>query len=342
MKTDIKDLTLGELSIKLKAMGEPAHRARQIYLWIYRKYANDFTTMTDIPAKCASKLSESFDIGQLELAEHLASKDGTEKFLFRLKDKTHIETVLIREKKRTTLCLSTQVGCKFRCRICASGMKGFTRNLTVGEIVDQLIFVQRETESRMTNVVFMGMGEPLDNYDNLVKAIRIINDSGGIALGARKITISTCGITPAIRKLRSLGLQVELSVSLHGADDKLRNALVPANKKYPLKELVRACKKYTDHTGRIITLEYALISGKNDSDKDAENLSKLAKKLKAKVNLIKCNAVEELRLCATDKKDLIKFESTLRKRGVNVTIRRSRGEDILAACGQLAARRNKR
>ena len=339
MKRDIKDLTIQELTKEIKEMGQPAHRTRQIFLWLYRKNADDFSLMTDIPKDLSGELKEKYTIGTIELSERKKAKDEAEKFLWRLKDGEYIESVYIKQGSRNTLCISTQVGCKFKCPFCASGMRGLKRNLRPGEIVNQLLSAQKTCKCRMTNVVFMGMGEPLDNYDNLEKAIKIINDPNGIALGARKITISTCGIIPGIRKLKKLGIQVELSVSLHSADNNTRNELVPSNRKYPVKDLIKECKSYTSDTGRIITLEYAVIKGKNDSMKDADSLSKIAKDLKAKVNLIQCNVVEGFSAGPGDEGSLIRFRDRLKRNGVTVTVRRSRGRDIAAACGQLAAKK---
>jgi len=337
MKKDIQNLTFNELKEEITSFGEPVHRAKQIYKWLFQKNADSFKEMTDIPKKFIEKLNKTYFIGALECAKHLISKDGTEKFLWRLKDGEHIETVLIKEKNRKTLCLSTQVGCKFKCPFCASGIKRFVRNLTVSEIVGQILKVQRICGERITNIVFMGMGEPLDNYDNLIKAIEAINHSEGIGIGARKITVSTCGIIPGIRKLKNLGLQIELSISLHAANNRSRNELVPVNKKYPIEELIKTCEQYFKETGRIITLEYTLIKGKNDLVKDAEDLAKVAKKINAKVNLIKCSVFPGLECEAVSAESIQLFKNILRSRGVAVTVRKSKGEDILAACGQLAA-----
>ncbi len=339
MKKDIRDLTLDELEKEVASLGEPAHRARQIFLWLNGKSAADFGAMTDLSRKFISKLEKKFYVGELVPDEHLVAMDGTEKFLWRLEDGELIESVLIKEAKRRTTCLSTQVGCRFKCPFCASGKKGFVRNLRVSEILGQLLSVQKECGQRITNVVFMGMGEPLDNYDNLMKAIRVINHPGGIGIGARKITISTCGIVPGIRKLINEKIQVELSVSLHAANDRLRNELVPVNRKYSLENLIPACKEYFEKTGRIITLEYTLIAGKNDSLQDARELATMAKSVKAKVNLIVCNPISEAEGTRIDKKQLAAFKNLLKAKKVTVTVRKSRGDEIMASCGQLAAMR---
>ncbi|MBD3427153.1 MAG: 23S rRNA (adenine(2503)-C(2))-methyltransferase RlmN [Candidatus Omnitrophica bacterium] len=339
MKVDIRDFTLEELTSRIISMGEPAHRARQIFSWIYAKGADSFDEMTDIPGSLAERMDSEYTIGCLKCAERLKSGDGTEKFLWRLDDGYNIESVLIKEKKRRTLCLSTQVGCRYACRFCASGKMGFKRDLRVGEITGQLLSVQKKSAQRITNAVFMGMGEPLDNYPNLESSIKIMNDPLGIGLGARKITVSTCGIVPGIRRLMDIGLQVELSVSLHAPTDGLRDELVPVNRRYPLEELIRTCAEYTQRTKRVITLEYTLISQMNDSLECADKLAGIAKRLAAKVNLIACNPSADTGATPPEAKRVRTFTDCLRSRGVNVTLRRSRGSDIMAACGQLAARK---
>lgn len=337
MKKDIKSLTLEELKKDMESLGEPSHRAHQIFSWLNSKSAESFHEMRNLPKKLISELEEKYTIEKLTCEERLNSKDGTEKILWRLSDGERVESVLIRQKKRSTLCVSTQVGCRFKCPFCASGEKGFKRNLSASEITSQVLSAGKIFNCRVTNIVFMGMGEPLDNYDNVAKAITIINHPEGINIGSRKITVSTCGIIPGILKLKDLGLQIELSVSLHAADNNLRNRLVPVNRKYPLETLIAACKEYTEHTGRVITLEYTLISGVNDSPLDAEKLSQVAKGLKAKVNIINCNPISKKGIAKSSSKSVHAFMERLKKRRTAVTLRRSRGDDIMAACGQLAA-----
>ena len=338
-KKDICDFTLEELKEAIRSMGEAPHRANQIFLWINDKHAGSFTMMTDLPKELIKRLEENFLIGRLVCAEHLTSGDGAEKFLWELRDGEYMETVLIKEKNRRTLCLSTQVGCRFKCPFCASGMKGFKRNLTASEITGQVLSVRDITGARATNIVFMGMGEPLDNYENLMRSIRIINCPGGMNIGSRKITISTCGIVPGILKLKSIGLQVELSISLHAVKNDLRDELVPVNRKYPLNTLIRACKEYYKSTKRIITLEYTLIKGVNDSDEDAKSLAGIASGIKAKVNLIGYNIFSRFSGESSGGERTVFFKRYLYKKGITATIRKSRGGDILAACGQLAAAR---
>ena len=338
MKKLVLDFTREELEKEFSRRDMPRYRARQVFLGVMRKGITVFKDIPGLPRKLADELEKEFTISPLKLVEKLAShQSGTEKFLWELQDGNLIETVFIGEATRKTLCLSSQVGCKFGCPFCASGKKGFIRDLTVAEMTGQLLAVQGIKKERLTNVVFMGMGEPLDNYDNVAKAIRIINHPDGISLGARKITVSTCGVVPGIMRLKSLGLQVELSVSLHAASDKVRDELAPVNKKYPIKKLINACREYTEATRRVITLEYMLIKGKNDSTDDAKALGKIARSIKAKVNLIACNIIGGVDTVSISRQEMNIFKNKAREQGVNVTVRESKGQDIFAACGQLAA-----
>jgi len=337
-KRDIKNLTLEELEKEIVDMQEPTYRAGQIFFWLYQKGVHDFNQMANIPKALRDKLDQNYYISTLGLSEHLKSTDGTEKFLFKLSDGNFIEAVLIYAKNRKTMCLSTQVGCRFACSFCASGLKGFARNLTPSEIINQILFLQHNLKHKITNYVLMGMGEPLDNYENVSKAIMIMNDPEGMAIGARRITISTCGIIPGIKKLKDLGLQVNLSLSLHTTNNKLRDALMPINKRYPLEKVIKACEDFIDGTGRMITIEYILIRGKNDSLEDADELAAIAKKLKAKVNLVPCSTIHNVNFQSTQRKNIDIFMNRLIKRGVNATLRESKGKDIQAACGQLAGR----
>ena len=337
-KRDIKNLTLEELKKEIVDMQEPAYRARQIFFWLYQRGVPNFDEMSNIPKALRDKLERNYYISALKLSEHLKSTDRAEKFLFQLSDGNFIESVLIYAKNRKTICLSTQVGCKFACSFCASGLRGFIRNLTPAEITNQILFLQHNLKHRITNYVFMGMGEPLDNYENVSKTIEIMNDPEGMGIGARRITISTCGIIPGIRKLKDLRLQVNLSLSLHATNNNLRDALMPINKRYPLEKVIKACEEFIDGTGRMITIEYILIRGKNDSLEDADELAAIAKKLKAKVNLVPCSTIPELNFQSTGRRDTNIFINRLIKRGVNATLRESKGKDIQAACGQLAGK----
>ncbi len=343
-KQDIKNFTIEELERRITELSEPSFRAKQILDWLYRKGVSEFSGMRNLPKNLQERLDGIFYISRTQVLKIVQSSDGSEKFLFRLSDGNFVETVLIPKRKRATICLSTQVGCKYNCAFCASGKNGFTRNLTLAEIINQLLFIRFEhnPNQKITNVVFMGMGEPFDNYDNLVRAISVINSPKGIFIGARKITVSTCGIIPGIKRFQTIGRQVELSVSFHAADEKLRSKLMPVNKKYPLKELISTLADYTRKTGRIITLEYLLVKNVNDSAESAEKLAGIAKYLKAKVNLIGYNPITGKNYRMSEKNNVALFESRLSRKGVTVTIRNSQGKDIAAACGQLglAGKRN--
>lgn len=339
---DIKDLAVDELRKTLKGLNEPEFRTPQILSWIYKKGALDFETMTDLPRSLRERLKKLFFICDLRLVKVQASQDGTKKFLFALKDKNFIEAVTIPAQDRLTGCISSQVGCKFACRFCASAALGFKRNLTKGEIIDEVLYLRNESkEKKLTHIVFMGIGEPLDNYENVIGAIRIINSPFSFNIGARRITISTCGIIPAIRKLAEENLQIELSVSLHAADDRTRSLLLPVNRKYPVRELIRACQGYIEKTNRQITFEYVLIKNVNSDLQNARNLSKILLGLNCKVNLIPANTVRELGVEPAHKLEILLFKDFLIKSGINVTLRMPRGRDIDAACGQLRLRYEK-
>ncbi len=337
-KKDIKDLSFEELAGELKEWGEPSYRASQIFDWVYRKGATAFDSLTDLPQSLRRKLEHNFSLRSPVLADHLTSQDGTEKFLFELADGHFIETVLIPAAKRKTLCLSTQVGCRFACVFCASGMGGFKRNLLPSEVLGQVLFLRDKFSVNLTNFVFMGMGEPLDNYENVIKAVRIMNDPKGLGIAARRITISTSGITPGLERLIEFGLQVNLSLSLHSAKDEVRSRLMPMNRRYPLKGLFRACERYVERTGRMMTLEYILLRDINDSADDARQLAAVAKRLRAKVNLIPYSPIWGLDFKAPPLEKTGLFLRWLEEKGVSATLRRSKGGDIQAACGQLAGK----
>ncbi len=337
-KKDIKDFALDELSAELVGLGEPAFRAKQIFAWLYRRGKATFGEFSDISRGLRDKLEEQYVIGRLEAVERLRSSDGVQKFLFRLADGNHIETVLIPSGPRMTVCLSAQAGCRYRCAFCASGLGGFHRNLTPSEITGQVLFVKDVLGKEPTNLVFMGMGEPLDNFESVAKAIRIMNAAEGMGIAARRITISTCGIVPGIERLAKLDLQVNLSLSLHAVTDRLRDRLMPVNRKYPLEEIVRACEAYLESGGRMMTLEYILIRDVNDTRNDAEGLAAIARRLRAKVNVIAFSPVPGLAFAPPEAGVLKEFVRWLEERKVHVTERRSKGADIAAACGQLAGR----
>ena len=337
-KKDIKNFTLEEFKKELENISEPSYRAEQIFSWIYKKGVSDFNAMNNLPKPFRDKLSQSYLAGEIKLLKHLKSVDHTEKFLFELIDGNLIETVLIYAWNRKTLCISTQAGCKFACSFCASGMNGFKRDLNVSEILSQIMSIEHNLKHKITNFVFMGMGEPFDNYDNVSKAIKIMNSKKAMGIAARRITVSTSGIIPGIEKFKELGLQVNLSISLHAATNELRDKLMIVNKKYPLEKLLKTCEDYMENGGRMLTFEYILIKGVNDSQKDADELARIAKGLKAKVNLIAYSPISGLNFQAPLERDVKIFEDKLLKKGVSVTVRDSKGKDILAACGQLAGK----
>ncbi len=334
---DIKEFNLKELENEFLSLGVKAYHARQVFSWIYKKGVLDFNAMSDIPQKLREMLSDKFFISELKLLKLLKSEDGTQKLLLGLKDGNCVEAVAIPTRERVTGCVSSQVGCKFGCNFCASGMLGFKRNLSTGEIVEEVVYLKANApDNKITNLVFMGTGEPMDNYVNVMKAIRIINSGQGFNIGARKITISTSGVIPGIERLSQEDLQIELSVSLHAADDKLRSKLMPVNRKYPLNDLIKACKKYSLKTNRQVTFEYILIKGVNSSLKDAQDLVELIKDFKlSKVNIIPFNPVKELKTESAGKAAVTLFQDYLAKHGVHAILRKERGEDISAACGQL-------
>ncbi len=339
---DIKELDLPGLENCLVEWGAPKFYAREIFRWIYGKLAEDFAQMSSLPLALRNKLKQNFFLRGLALITRIASRDGTEKFLFSLRDKFLIEAVLIPASGWVTGCISSQAGCKFACRFCASGAAGFKRNLSTAEILEEVYCLKKAARGKLTHIVFMGTGEPLDNYENVLAAVRMINAPYGFNIGARRLTISTCGIAPAIEKLAREELQIELSVSLHAADDQTRNYLMPVSKKYPLSELLRACSAYIQQTNRQITFEYVLIKGVNSGLQKARNLSKILRGLKlAKVNLIPANPLKELKIEPPDKQDTLLFKKELLKSGIPVTLRKARGEDIEAACGQLRLRYEK-
>jgi 23S rRNA (adenine2503-C2)-methyltransferase len=338
-KTDIKSLQLDEL----RSIAMPSYRARQITDWLYKKRVNSFAQMTDLPQVLREKLTNDFSFDKIEVVRVLGSTDTTRKFLFRLSDGNLIESVLIpaspalygSPSDRRTICVSTQVGCAYGCRFCASGLDGWKRNLRPNEIVNQIIAVEWESGERIDNIVFMGMGEPLANYDNVMGAIQIINAPWGIGIGARHITISTSGLVPQIRKLAEQPLQIRLAVSLHGATDGVRSGIMPINRRYNLGTLLEACRYFTSRKKQRITFEYILIAKVNDSDDQARSLTNHAHALDAKVNLIPYNNVEGLDWARPSPDRQKRFLAVLRAGGVRATLRREKGDDIAAACGQL-------
>ena len=339
MKKNIRNFDLEEIKEMVVGLGQPSFRAEQIFQWLYKKGVDDFFQMTDIPQDMRNYLSKNFSVDFLKLVEKFVSQDGTKKFLFRLSDGNYIESVMIPEEERITVCVSTQVGCKFGCVFCASGKIGFIRNLDVSEILGQILFIKFKENVRISNIVFMGMGEPFDNYDSVLKAIKIINEKNGLNIGARKITVSTAGIVPCIKKFSDFGKQVRLSISLHAPDDRTRSLLMPINNKYSVSELLNACKYYISHTGRRITFEYILIEDVNDTEKHLFQLIKIVKGLDADINVIPFSPVEGINFRCPDMEKISWFVAELKRHSIRATVRYSRGKDIKAACGQLAGRR---
>ena len=321
----------------------PDFRRGQIAQWLYEKRAASFAEMSNLPAKLRDDLAAHYDFNALQLVRMQGSHDTTRKVLWELRSGDYIESVLIpasldlfgERSDRFTLCLSTQVGCAYGCRFCASGLEGFKRNLSPGEIVAQIIETERATKVRINNLVFMGMGEPLANYANLMKALRLINEPWGVGIGARHITISTSGLAPQIRELAQQPLQIRLALSLHGATDAVRQQIMPVNRKYPLAELLSACAEYQEKKRKMMTLEYILIANVNNMPEQAVMLAKHAKRLNAKVNLIPYNTVEGLEWKRPSDRVIDEFAVILKSAGVTATVRREKGHDIDAACGQL-------
>jgi 23S rRNA (adenine2503-C2)-methyltransferase len=337
-KEDIRSLSHEELAKYLEGIGEKAFRATQIFEWIYQKGAWSFDAMTNLSQELRERLKENFNLSQLAIAQKQVSKDGTTKFLFDLHDHEKVETVLIPTATRTTVCVSSQVGCKFGCKFCASGIGGWVRNLTVAEILAEILHVKEEARKYpkpLSHIVFMGTGENLDTYENLMKAIRIINAKEGLNIGARRITISTVGIVPKIKQLAQENIQFELAISLHGYDNESRNILMPVNRKYPFDELIEACREYVKATKRQITFEYILIKNVTCTDKAAECLRKAFKGLICKMNLIPYNSVQEFSHQTPAHQEMLAFQNRLEEFGIHATIRAPRGRDVGAACGQL-------
>ena len=335
-KRDLKSLTIDELTEVILSLGEKKFRARQIYDWMHVKLARSLDDMTNLPKGLRSRLEEEFKMTSLEVVDVQVSEiDGTRKFLFGLDDGNVIESVWMKYKDWASVCISSQVGCKMGCRFCASTLDGCVRSLTPGEMLDEVYKIQSEMGIRVSNIVVMGSGEPLDNYDNLVKFIRMITDENGLNISGRHITVSTCGLVPQMYRLADEGFEITLALSLHAPTDEKRRKLMPIANKYSLSEVIPACKYYFEKTGRRITFEYALTAGENDSDTEAEELIALISGLNAHVNLIPVNPIKERSFVRSDAERIQRFKSKLEKNRINVTIRREMGKDIDGACGQL-------
>ncbi len=336
----ILGLTTAELQRFCVELGEPAYRGQQLAEWIYRKGTSDFSSMTNLPSTFRSKLNESSSIYRSSVAATEASRDGTTKFVLGMADGERVESVLLPYEDRLTVCISTQVGCVAGCEFCATATGGFVRNLTAGEMTDQVLTLQNQADRRVSNVVFMGMGEPLLNYDETLKSVHLLNAEVGIAM--RKITLSTVGITPRIRTLSKEKLQIKLAVSLHAPNDELRRQLIPFAARYPLAPLLATCREYAETTGRRVTYEYLLLSGVNDSPKYAVALAKLLKGSLASVNLIPYNRVPGKSFKRSATADIVAFREALEDNGIDVSQRYEKGGAVAGACGQLKAHTSKK
>ena len=335
-KVDIKSMTKDELRLALSETGLPKFRADQIFSWLHQKGVSSFDEMTNISKDLRVTLQERFVIRSCEIEMKRVSKeDGTVKYLFRLCDGEYIESVLMKYKYGYSLCVSTQVGCRMGCKFCASTLGGVIRDLSASEILSQIHVAQNDEGVRVSHVVLMGMGEPFDNFENVKRFLFLANSEDGLGLSMRNISLSTCGIVPGIYELMNMNLQLTLSVSLHAPNDEIRSSLMPVNKKYNVNELIKACRTYVNKTSRRISFEYSMISGVNDSDECAEELSKLLKGMLCHVNLIPVNNVRENNFVRSDDRQLKRFVSILEKNHINVTVRRTLGKDIEASCGQL-------
>ncbi|MBS5191802.1 MAG: 23S rRNA (adenine(2503)-C(2))-methyltransferase RlmN [Lachnospiraceae bacterium] len=340
---EIKSLSLAQLKNIVTEMGEKAFRAKQIYEWLHQKQAESFDEMSNLSAAFREKLKERCVLTTLKMLEVQTSKiDGTQKYLFALPDGNVVESVLMKYKHGNSVCISSQVGCKMGCRFCASTIGGWTRNLLPSEMLEQIYRIQKLSGERVSNVVVMGTGEPLDNYDNLLTFLRMLTDENGLHISQRNITVSTCGLVPRIRDLAKEDLQITLALSLHASSQEKRLELMPVAKAYEIHEVVDALRDYFEETGRRVTFEYSLVAGVNDSDEDAKQLSELIRGINCHVNLIPVNPIKERDFVQPDGKAVQEFKNKLEKCRINVTIRREMGRDIDGACGQLRKRYSER
>lgn len=335
-KTDIKSLPLAQLTEVLETMGEKKFRAKQMYQWMHVRLAGSFKEMTDLSKAFREKCGQSFTYTSLEVVQVQESKiDGTRKYLFGLADGNVVESVWMKYKHGNSVCISSQVGCRMGCRFCASTLDGLERNLTPAEMLDQIYSIQKLTGERVSNVVVMGTGEPMDNYENLLTFIGMLTDENGLNISQRNVTVSTCGIVPRMRQLAERKLQITLALSLHATTDEKRRKLMPIANRYSIAELMEACAYYFEQTGRRITFEYSLVGGVNDTDEDAAELTALARPLCCHVNLIPVNPIKERDYVQSTGARIQAFKNKLEKNKINVTIRREMGRDIDGACGQL-------
>ncbi len=338
-KKDIRSLTLMELMEELKGIGEKAFRAKQVYEWLHVKLVDSFDEMTNISKELRSKLKEYYVISTVQMIERQESKlDGTNKFLFQLSDGHMVESVLMRYNHGNSVCISSQVGCRMGCKFCASTIGGLERNLLASEMLGQIYQIQKLTGERVSNIVVMGTGEPMDNYDNFLRFVKLISDEHGLNISQRNITVSTCGIVPNMRRLAEEKLQITLALSLHGSTQEKRKELMPVANKYELSEVLAACDYYFEQTGRRITFEYSLVHGVNDGEEDAKELITILKHRNCHLNLIPVNPIKERNFEKPSRKSAENFKNKLEKSGINATIRREMGSDIDGACGQLRRR----
>lgn len=335
---NIYDLSLTDLENYFEKNGEKKYRASQVFSWLYEKRVTSFKEMTNLSHEIINKLETDFDFYIPIIVKEEHDKDVS-KFLFKLKDGEHIESVLMNHNYGLSLCISSQVGCNMGCKFCESGKRKKVRNLKASEMLLQIIEIEKVIKKRISHIVIMGIGEPFDNYDNLIKFIENANDPKGLNIGSRHITVSTCGIVPKIYEFSDFPYQVNLAISLHGATDELRNSIMPINKVYPLKELMESIKYYLSKSNRRITFEYILLDGVNSSEKDAKNLCKLIKGLNCYVNLIPYNEGSGNSYKRPKNDDIMKFYDIIKKEGINVTVRREFGSNISAACGQLRSKK---
>ena len=338
-KKDIRSLSLDELKIEMESIGEKAFRAKQVYEWLHTKLADSFDEMTNLSKDLREKLDGAYRIPSVQMLERqVSNQDGTNKFLFQLEDGNVVESVLMRYKHGNSVCISSQVGCRMGCKFCASTIGGLERNLLSSEMLGQIYQIQKISGERVSNIVIMGTGEPLDNYDNFVRFIRLVSDENGLNISQRNITVSTCGIVPNIKRLAEEGFQITLALSLHGSAQEKRKTLMPIANKYELSEVLDACDYYFEKTGRRISFEYSLVQGVNDRDEDARELIGILKPRNCHLNLIPVNPIKERDFQKPSRKSAEEFKNRIEKSGVNVTIRREMGSDIDGACGQLRRR----
>lgn len=339
---DLKSLTLSQLKEEMVNIGEKPFRAKQLYEWMHVKLARDYDEMTNIPKSLIQKCKENYIYTSLkETTVQTSAIDGTQKFLFELSDGNFVESVWMKYHHGNSVCISSQVGCRMGCRFCASTLDGLERSLLPGEMLDQIYAIERHTGERVSNVVVMGTGEPLDNYDNLLQFIHMLTDENGLNISQRNVTVSTCGIVENMRRLADERLQITLALSLHGSTQEKRAGLMPIANKYDIYDVIDACRYYFDKTGRRVTFEYSLVGGVNDTDEDAQNLAKLVGDLNCHINLIPVNPIKERDYVESERKNVMKFKNKLEKKHINATIRRELGRDIDGACGQLRRRKMK-